>query len=76
VILDFLLGLVALAAVWVSARRWSQAYTARYGRRPPNRWMFSRVDDTALERDRRVLLVILGLAVVIAFSVGSRSYVP
>ena len=73
-ILDFILGIAALAAVWVSAKRWSVAYVARFGHRPPNGWMFSRVDDPALERGRRVLLVILALAVVIAISILSRSY--
>jgi hypothetical protein len=74
VILDFVLGLAALAAVWISATRWSAGYKALFGRRPPNGWMFSRVDDSGLERDRRVLLVILGIAVVIAVSILSRSY--
>jgi hypothetical protein len=74
VILDFVLGIAALAAVWISARRWSIAYIAQFGRRPPNGWMFSRVDDPTLERDRRVLLVILGVAVVIAVMILSRSY--
>ena len=73
-ILDFILGIAALSAVWVSAKRWSVAYFARFGRRPPNGWMFARVDDPALERGRRVLLVILALAVVIAISILSRSY--
>ena len=74
VILDFVLGIAALAAVWVSAKRWSVAYLARYGRRPPNGWMFSRVDDPALERGRLVLLAILVLAILIAISILSRSY--
>lgn len=73
-IFDFAVGLVAIVAAWVSARRWSNGYTARYGRQPPGGWMFSRVDDPPLERERRILIVILILAVVIAVSVLSRAY--
>ena len=75
-VLDFTLGLVAIVAAWVSARRWSNGYKARYGRQPPNDWMLSRVDDGPLERERRILIVILVLAVVVAVSVLSRAYAP
>jgi hypothetical protein len=74
VILDFALGLVAIVAAVTSARRWSRGYAARYGRRPPNNWMFSRVDDGPLERERRILIAILVLALVVALSVLSRGY--
>jgi hypothetical protein len=74
VILDFALGLVAIVAAWMSARRWSQGYAARYGRRPPTGWMFTRVNDVPLERERRILIVILVLAIVVSLSVLSRAY--
>ena len=73
-IFDFALGLVAIVAAWISARRWSNGYIARYGRKPPNDWMLSRVDDAPLERERRILIVILVLAVVVAVSILSRAY--
>jgi hypothetical protein len=73
-ILDFALGLVAIVAAVTSARRWSQGYAARYGRRPPNNCMFTRVDDPPLERERRILIAILVLAVVVALSILSRGY--
>lgn len=71
---DFTLGLVAIVAAYLSARRWFNGYATRYGRRPPSGWMFRRVDDIPLERERRVLIVILFLAVVVALSVLSRAY--
>jgi hypothetical protein len=76
VILDFTLGLVAIVAAWGAARRWSNGYTARYGHQPPNDWMFSRVDDGPLERERRILIAILVLAVVVVLSVLTRAYAP
>jgi hypothetical protein len=73
---DFTLGLVAIVAAYISARRWFNGYTARYGRKPPSGWMFSSVDDAPLERERRILIVILVLAVVVTLSVLSRAYSP
>ncbi len=75
-ILDFTLGLVAIVAAWVSARRWSNGYTARYGRQPPQNWMFTRVDDGPLERERRILIVVLLLSLVVTLTVLSRAYAP
>ena len=72
--IDFTLGLVAIVAAWVSARRWVKGYTARYGRQPPGDWMLSRVDDGPLERERRILIAILIGAVAVVLSVLSRAY--
>jgi hypothetical protein len=38
--------------------------------------MFSRVDDGPLERERRILIAILVLAVVVVLSVLTRAYAP
>ena len=72
--LDFTLGLMAIVAAWVSARRWTKGYTARYGQQPPSDWMLSRVDDGPLERERRIVIVILIAAVGVVLSVLSRAY--
>lgn len=72
--IDFTLGLVAIVAAWVSARRWTRGYTAHYGRQPPGDWMLTRVDDAPLERERRILIVILIAAVGVVLSVLSRAY--
>ena len=72
--IDFTLGLVAIVAAWISARRWSRGYAARYGRPPPPDWMLSRVDDGPLERERLILIVILITAVAVVLSVLSRAY--
>jgi hypothetical protein len=76
VFMDFVLGLVAIVAAWVSTRRWLQGYAARYDRRPPTGWMFTRVDDGPLERERRILIAILVLAVAVVATVLSRAYQP
>ncbi len=72
--LDFVLGLVAIVSAWISARRWSAGYRARYGRSPNLASLYSRVDDGPLERERRILIVIILLAVVVAVTVVSRAY--
>ncbi len=72
--IDFTLGLVAIVAAWVSARRWSRGYVAHYGRPVPPNWMVTRVDDGPLERERRILIAILIGAVVVVLSVLSRAY--
>jgi hypothetical protein len=36
--------------------------------------MFTRIDDAPLERERRILIAILVLAVVVALSILSRGY--
>lgn len=72
--IDFTLGLVAIVAAWVSARRWSRGYVAHYGRPVPTNWMLTRVDDGPLERERRILIAILIGAVAVVLSVLSRAY--
>jgi hypothetical protein len=74
VILEFLIAVAAIVAAWIAARRWALRYTAHYGRRPPNGWMFARVDNRTLERERLVLLAILVLTVVVALLVLKRTY--
>jgi hypothetical protein len=72
--IDYTLGLVAIVAAWMSARRWSRGYVARYGRPVPSDWMLTRVDDGPLERERRILIAILIAAVVVVLSVLARVY--
>ena len=72
--IDYTLGLIAIVAAWMSARRWSRGYVARYGRPVPNDWMLTRVDDGPLERERRILIAILIAAVVVVLSVLARVY--
>jgi hypothetical protein len=74
--LDFVLGLIAIVSAWMAAKRWSDGYRARYGRTPPGRWMVTQVDDGPLERERRILIVILVVAVLVTISVISRVYAP
>jgi hypothetical protein len=74
--LDFVLGLVAILAAWSAAKRWSDGYRRHYGRTPPGSWMLSQVDNGPLERERRILIVILVFAVIVAMSVISRAYAP
>jgi hypothetical protein len=72
--IDYTLGLIAIVAAWMSARRWSRGYVARYGRPVPSDWMLTRVDDGPLERERRILIAILIAAVVVVLSVLARVY--
>lgn len=72
-IIEFVVAFSLLIAVWVASIRWSLAYLDRHGRRPPRGWLFARADDSALERSRRILLVFLGLAALIALSIFARA---
>lgn len=68
-ILDFVVCFVALIVVWVTAKRWTVIHVDRYGRYPPNGWLFRPSDDPDLERGRRLLLVSIAVSVVIVVSV-------
>ena len=67
--LDFVIGFVALIVVWVTAKRLTVIHVDRYGGYPPSGWLFRRSDDPDLERGRRVLLVTIAVAVVIVMAI-------
>ena len=69
-----MLGLVAIVGAWISAKRWSDGYRARYGRSPTPGSIFERIDDGPLDRERRVVIVIVALAVVVSVTVITRAY--
>ncbi len=70
--LDFVLGLVAIVGAWISAKRWSDGYRTHYRRSATPGALFDRVDNGPLERERRILIAILVLAVVVVLTVLSR----
>ena len=64
-ILEFVAGFVALFVAWVTVKRWTVIHVDRYGRYPPNGWLFKRAADADLERGRRIILLTLAITLAI-----------